>query len=261
MGKAAMVTQDIEESARLVNSLDADGATITAAVLTHDISLDLWRLVLAVPRSTTQSKLAFYQQAQKAITELDLSLSLARITRIFDTDPLVGTLKTFAENGLDDVVEVPLGGVDFGGGAVDRGFVLRVDAVRYEEDVASALQRLKPADFVFRRANRLPFADRLDFDFVLDSGVRSVIFEAKYLKHPLRAVDVQQIAAVGDGTIRYYPRASLVIVAKRGFSQGAEEWVSARTDRDMYPPVIILVKWGDRDDDNELSIAIQAALQ
>jgi hypothetical protein len=29
----------------------------------------------------------------------------------------------------------------------------------------------------------------------------------------------------------------------------------------MYSPVIILVKWGHRDDDNEVSIATEAPLQ
>lgn len=262
MGEATMVMRDITEGARLIGYLDASKSPLTTAILVHDIALDLWRLVLAVPRSTTQSRMALYETVQKAIAEMDLSFSLSRITRVYDTEPLIGTIRAYAEASLSDVVEVPLGGVDFAGSAVDRGYAYHIDAIRYEEDIFAALQRIQPQGAVLRRSSRLSFADSFNFDFVIDNGSRAVIIEAKSLRHPLAVKDVQRIAVADDETIRYYANAILVIAAKRGFSQTAREWVASDTVvRQAHWRAILLVKWADSDDDPKLSTALVSALQ
>ena len=65
------------------------------------------------------------------------------------------------------MVEIPLGGVDLAGAAVDRGYAYRMSAIRYEEAVFSALQRIQPANAILRRAEALPFLGGFDLDFVL----------------------------------------------------------------------------------------------
>lgn len=260
MGEEAMVTQDLAEGARLVSYLDATGSPITAAILAHDASLDLWRLVLAVPRSSPQSRMALYEQAQAAISALGLSLSLSRVTRIFDTEPLVGTIRALADAGFSDVVEIPLGGVDLAGAAVDRGYAYRMSAIRYEEAVFSALQRVQPADAVLRRADALPFLSGFDFDFVLDNGTRAVVVEAKSFKQPLTAKDVQRISVESGDITRYYPHAPLMIAAESGFTQEARDWISGYSPQPTQPRTIIPVKWGSADDDQELSSALSSAM-
>ena len=244
----------------MVSYLDAAGSLITEAILAHDADLDLWRLVLAVPRTSTQSRTALYEQAQAAITALGLSLSLSRVTRIFDTEPLVGTIKALTEASVSDVVEIPLGGVDLAGAAVDRGYAYRMRAIRYEEAVFSALQRVQPLDAVLRRGDALPFPGGFDLDFVLDNGTKAVVVEAKSLKQPLTARDVQRISAGKDGSTRYYPRAPLMIAAESGFSKAARDWISGYSLQPTLQRPLIPVKWENADDDQELASALSLAM-
>jgi len=119
VGEAALVRQDAHEGALLVEQLDASGFRLTAAFWAHDAALDIWRLVLAAPRLSAPSPRAAYSLIQTAINELDLSISLDRVTFVPDTEPLIGTLRDFAAAASSDIIEVPLPGADIAGAPVD----------------------------------------------------------------------------------------------------------------------------------------------
>lgn len=257
MGKEAMVTPYVAESTRLVGHLKAAGSPITAAILAHDVDVDLWRLLLAVPRSSSQSKAELYTQAQTAIEELGLSISLSQITSILDTEPLVPTLRSVVEDSFTNVVEISVGGADLGGNSVDRVVTFSVDAISYEEEVFSALQRVRPADADLRRSGSLSIYDEFDFDFILSEGPRTTIIETKSVRRPLVGKDIQRISAIRD--MVSYQQASLIIVAKNGFNL-VPNWLSDYSQQLVGLRQILLVKWNGKGDDQELSTALSLSI-
>jgi hypothetical protein len=251
--------QDVAESVRLVGYLEAHGSPITTAILAHDTDLDLWSLLLAVPRSSTQSKAALYTEVQTAITEMGLSLSLSRITRILDTEPLVGILRKLVEDSFSNVAEIPLGGSELAGATVDTVFAFNVSAIRYEGAVLSALLRVRPPDTVLHRSASLSLTDGFDFDFILDGGALTAIIETRSIRRPLIDKDIQRVSVVKEDVIDY-PHASLVIIAKNGFSQSAYHWVSNNSQKLGRLRQIILVKWDGEDDDQALLAALSSSI-
>lgn len=259
MGEEAMVMQDVAESVRLVSYLGAHESPLTSAILAHDTDLDLWRLLLAVPRSSTQSKTALYTEAQTAITEMGLSFSLSRITRILDTEPLVGILRRLVEDSFSNVAEIPLGGSELAGATVDRVFAINVSAIQYEGAVLSALQRVRPPDTVLHRSGSLSLTDGFDYDFILDDGTRTAIIETRSIRRPLIGKDILRMSAVNED-VAGYTHASLVIIAKNGFSQSAYHWISDNSQKLGPLRQIILVKWDGEDDDQALSAALSSSI-
>lgn len=260
MGEDAMVDQDIADGAQIIKRLSANGISLAAALWAYNITLDTWRLIIAIPRQTSPSRSAVYSQIQDAITGLNLTLSLSRITLVFDTEPLIGTAKKFASDSVTDLLEIPFGGADIAGAPVDTGYVYRIDALLYEADLQAALQRMLQTDMSVRRPETITFVDGFDFDFILDSGARWVIIKAKALGRRLTSKDTERFTRIGTGTIRYYSTAALMIVSKSGFTPEALAW--ATQPRQQFGTLlnVSLVEWKSSADDARLNEALTSLL-
>ena len=250
--------QDALEGASLVEHLDASGLPLSAAFWAHDRSLNIWRLILAAPRRNVPSPRSAYERVQSSISVLGLNLALSRITFVHDTDPLIGTVREFASTATADIVEVPLGGADVGGGPVDVGYGYQVEGLRFEKALLSALQRSQPETAVLRRVERTAADDGFDFDFLLDSGNLTVFVIAKALPRTLSSGDVQRIASGYADAVRRYGRSALLIVSKTGFVDAAVQ-VPGLT-RSIGVLRVSLVKWSDAEDDEELRRALEELL-
>jgi len=253
MGEAALVNQDAAEGRNLLEELDLGGVPVFVALWAHDVGLDAWWLVIAISRAATRTET--YSKIQNAIDERDLALSLARIILVFDTHPLIGTIRQFADDSSSDVVEIPLGGAEIGGISVDKGFIYRSEALRFEDAVVAALNRVRPTGAIIRRARTLTFADGFDFDLVVDSGERALIIRAKALKRPISGRDVRRLTKLNDDTLRYYWHATLLIISRSGFSREAEQAIGETAEYQQlgeHRRRVYLIKWAGPEDDEEL---------
>lgn len=259
MGEAPLVSQDAREGASLVQQLDEGDLPLTAAFWAHDTGLDVWRLVLAVSKFRATSPRAAYALVQRAITDLDLSIPLNRITIVSDTDPLIGTLREYATHAFRDLVEVPLAGADIGGAPVDIGYVYSVEAVRYEKDLFAALQRCQPEEAVLRRADQMGAFDRFGFDFVVDNGVRTLLIVAKAPPRRLTLRDVTPIVRNYEEQAGRYLRRALMIISKTGFAFDYRQMQSEFTSFD--DTAITFLQWANRENDPDLRADLQRLLE
>lgn len=258
MGEAALVRQDAHEGALLVEQLDASGFRLTAAFWAHDAALDIWRLVLAAPRLSAPSPRAAYSLIQTAINELDLSISLDRVTFVPDTEPLIGTLRDFAAAASSDIIEVPLPGADIAGAPVDIAYAYSVEALLYEKDLLAALQRNQPNDAILRRAERELPNNGFDFDFLMGNSLRAVLIVAKALPRKLSDKDTQRIIANYRDIVIQYARTTLLIVSKTGFVSDLD--YASSSYGDFHQAYIALVKWAGMEDDVQLRASLARLL-
>jgi hypothetical protein len=249
MGEATLVIRDAREGALLVERFDSSDLRLTAAFWVHDAGLNVWRLVLAAPRHIAPSPRAAYALIQETINELDLSLALDRVTFIADSDPLVGMIKEFAAISSNDVVEIPLAGADIAGVPVDTAYAYRVESIRFEKDILTALRRVQPDGTVLRRAeNELPNGG-FNFDLAINKGFRMVLVIAKALPRKINSKDVQRIVAGYEERAGRSEYVAVMIISKTGFASGTSLIPSPKGVRLME---VMLVEWAGVQDDAEL---------
>ena len=125
--------------------------------------------------------------------------------------------------------------------------------------VFAALQRIRPPGIDLRRSGSLSLSDGFDFDFVLTDGTQTTVVETRSIRRELIGKDIQRMSVLSEDTARY-PQATLLVVAKNGFSLSAYRWVSDNSEQLTHLRKIVLVKWDGEGNDRELSEALALSI-
>lgn len=249
-----MTTEDLADGALLIQNLDQRGFPVSAAFWAYDPILELWRLVIAAPPKSIDSLLSAYRIAQDIINDNDLAISLNRISFISDNDPKVSNLRALAQSGTHDVIEAPVGPTEIDGRILDDIHLYRLEALRYEQKVFEALQRVQPPKAMLRYAHRVDLPGRLDTDFLVDNGKTLVAIEAKLWSRPVGSKIVWSSEHLQRRLEDHFKRSTgIVIVSGTGFTDAAIESAA------QYP-FMRLVRWASSEDDGELRRALVALL-
>jgi hypothetical protein len=249
--------QDINDGARLVQELDVRGLPLTAGFWAHDASVDIWRLVLVVPRNEISSPRQAYSRVQDAISHLSLKLFLNQVTVILDDDPQIRVLQSLIASSSSNIVEIPLDYAEIAGQIVDKGYAYRLEALRYEAEILAALQRIQPKDAILRRVDGLDVGTGLESDFVINDGDQAVFIETKALTRPLDSRDVQVSADRLYRITDSYPRPeSWLMISRTGYTQEATRLAAGSPSRIAPVKRLSLVEWVSPNDDPQLREAL-----
>lgn len=253
MVEKSLVTQeDLTDGARLIQELDQAGFPVTVAFWAYDPMLETWRFIIAAPREAIESLVSAYGIIQGIIDNNSLGVMLDRISLIPDDDAKLKNLQALAESDAQDVIEVSVGHTEIAGRVLDDIHLYKNDALRYEQEVIQALQRIQPSDAVMRTYRQQDIPRALEVDALLDDGERLILVEVKARSRPLGARDVFQIEGMLHAYERYFGRrAAAIIVSRSGFTSSA-------MDAAQSSP-IILVQWTGREDDEKLRRALTEA--
>jgi hypothetical protein len=243
-----LVDQDKDVGAELLSALFAAGFTVTAAFWVYNTGIHDWRLVLATPEVRERGRAQSYRAVQKAIFDGELSsaISLFRVALVSDADPIVERLRSLADNPAVDALGMPFDQEIFDQESHGEGFLYKVDALRFERDVALALRRVAPPGTAIR-ANVVERG--LEHDFVLDLDGAALVVEVKATAVPLAGWSVERIMKMHSRGER-----SLLVVSRSGFTRGALEKAQPST----FP--VQLVTWASPADDGVLRDALAALL-
>jgi hypothetical protein len=249
-----LVTQDdLADGRRLIQQLDPAGFPITAAFWAYDPLLEIWRLIIAAPPSAIESLVTAYGAIQDIVDAGTLGITLDRISLISDNDTKLANLQALARSDADDVVEISIGHTEIAGTILDNVLLYRTDALRYERDVFSALQRIQPPNAVMRTYDHGEFSPRQGADALLDDGERVIIVEIKALSRPLANRVVFQV----EGMLHAYQRSfgrpvAAMLVSRSGFTVSAIEA--------SHNSHVSLVQWKGPEDDQLLRRGLAEAL-
>jgi hypothetical protein len=248
--QAALVTRDFDDGARLVQELDRREFPVSAAFWAFDQNVESWRLIVAAPAQTIESKSQIYGLIQSIIFDDDLEIPLSAISLVRDDDQGVRNLQADAISDIGTVFEVPIAHTEVGGRSISNVHVYRTAALRYEGELLSALQRVQPGDVVLRRASYIDLPPSMGIDFVLDNGERIAAIEAKAQSRPLGTSAVEQVLGLQSRLAGYFHRpVAVILVSKNGFTQSALQ-LAERTR------FVRIVKWSGREDDKYLRQAM-----
>jgi len=260
VGEAALIGQDVDDGARLVQKIDATGFPVAAAIWVHESGLDVWRLIIAIPVREVPSPKAAYSLLQNALIDLDLGISLNRISIVSDNDPVIRNLRELIRRGSSSVVEIPIQGAEIAGEPVDKGYGYRIEALRYQAQVFEALQRNQPEDAVLHRVGWLDQPSSQDLDFTLDNGEVLIFVETKALARPLGRRDIDRSSDVRHWTLSSFRRQSAwLVISQTGFTSDAME-LKSDLPTPSYPNMrVVLVEWSSRNDDPQLQEGLNIA--
>jgi hypothetical protein len=147
---------------------------------------------------------------------------------------------------VNDVVEVSAGRTEIAGRVLDDIHLYKSDALRYENDLVTALRRIQPENSTIMRTYPQEDLPRyMQADVVLYEGDRVVLVEVKARTRPIGARDVLQV----EGILHAYERnlgrrPAAMIVSRSGFTVDAAE--AARGSG------IRLVQWAGPKDNSAL---------
>jgi hypothetical protein len=251
----SLVTQeDLADGAHLVQKLDLASFPITAAFWAYDPVLETWRLIIAAPSNAIDSLAAAYGAIQDIINANTLGITLDRISLIPDNDAKLANLQALAKSDAEDVVEISVRHTEIAGRVLDDIYLYRTDALRYEREVITALQRMQPSNAVMRTSYEHPESPpRQEADALLDDGERIIIVEIKAFSRPLGNKEVFQVEGKLHAYQRYFNRGvAAILVSRSGFTVRAIE--TAHDSR------VSLIKWTGPEDDQQLRHALAEAL-
>jgi hypothetical protein len=141
----------------------------------YDAEIQEWRLVLASPSVDEKGPLSVYRRIGDVLTREGLQpLDLDRIVVVGAADSSVKDLANLASRG--EALGVRLGKSNVAGHQVEEGYLYQPEAVRYEEDVFAAFQRVVSPRAVMRRA---PATRDVGFDLLIDDGINAVAIVVK----------------------------------------------------------------------------------
>lgn len=203
-----------------------------------------WRLIIATPLIETEGRTTTYERIRQVIAEDPwLDPGVGRVVLVSPDDPGVLRFREMAKTpAAGDIAVHGERGV-IRGRSIDDSYVYNTAALRFEEEVFAALQRLAPPAAVLRRAGKV-FETPREIDFVLDSGRRMVLVEAKGTDRPVELGELRSMQSfVPSGT-------PFIVVSRGGFVEAAAT---------PGLPELFLVTWRSRDDDRELRAALDAA--
>ncbi len=254
MAENSLVTEeDLADGARLIQLLDEGRFPVTAAFWAYDSALEVWRLIIAAPEHALESSIGAYGVIQTALAHEGLAVTLDRISLISDDNPGITNLRALAASDVQDVVEIPVGRAEIAGRLYDPVLLYRSDALRYEREVISALQRVQPEDAVMRSHGRLNLPIAHQADAQLDNGNRIVIVETKAVARPVSFKDIVQVEIMKTAYERFYGRpVTAIIVSRTDFNESARE-AAQRSN-------ILLVHWTGIEDNDEIQRALTQGL-
>jgi hypothetical protein len=260
VGEAALVGRDVDDGARLIQKIDATGFPVAAAIWVHNYDLDVWRLVIAISVREVPSPKAAYSLLQDAIIDLNLGISLDRISIVSDNDHLLRSLRELIRRGSSSVVEIPIRGAEIAGEPIDKGYGYRIEALRYQAEVFAALQRNQPEDAVLSRVGWLDQPSSQDLDFTLDNGEVLIFVETKALARPLGRRDVDPPSDVRHWTLSSFRRtSSWLVISQTGFTSDAMT-LKSDLQASSYPTMRVeLVEWSSQNDDPQLREGLNIA--
>jgi hypothetical protein len=259
--EAVLVNQDINDGARLIQSLDERGLPVTCAFWARDAIVDIWRLVIAVPRKEISSRRETYSRIQDAIDGIGLKLFLSRVTVIPDDEPQIKVLQSLIASSSSNTVDIPLDRVQIAGEVMDKGYAYRLEALWYETEVLAALQRNQPENAILRRVDSLDVVAGPESGFIINDGDQAVFVETKALSRPLDFKDVQLSADRLYRITDSYPRPeSWLMVSRTGYTAEALELASGSPSRIAPVKRLFLLEWANPNDDSKLQKALEYLL-
>jgi hypothetical protein len=170
MAATPLVEHDLERGAALISALERAAIPIDFVAWSYSDDDEEWRLIIATPLVDSDRRVASYEKIREvSLRSPGLTRELAELSSSVQANresvgsvslrkaPITEDLATYGERGV------------IRGRPVDASYVYNTAALRFEESLFAALQRLTPPSAVLRRAGKV-FESPRDVDFVLHSG-------------------------------------------------------------------------------------------
>ncbi len=245
MATNPLVEHDLARGAALVSVLERAGIPVEFVAWSYSDDDLEWRLVIATPLVESAGKAQSYKRIREVVADdPSLDLGVGRIVLVSPDEPGVRRLSDIAASDATGELAVHGERGVIQGRTVDNSYVYNTDALRYEESVLAALQRLAPSLIIRRAATVLDHGREVDF--VLDDGRGMVLVQAKATKKRLGQAELRSLRSAFPVNV------PLVVVSRSGFSKDGKSFDS---------PTLALATWRTREDDAELKTAIERALE
>jgi len=244
MATTPLVEHDLERGAALIGALNRAHVPVEFVAWSYSDDDEDWRLIIATPLVESHGRVATYERIREVLADDPwLDPGVGRVVLISPEEPDIRRLRELAQSPITDDLAMPGERGVIRGRPIDASYVYNTAALRFEDELFAAIQRLAPTQAIIRRAGKV-FDSPHQVDFVLDSGHHMVVVEVKARDRPVTSREVQSLR------LGLPLEAALIVVSRAGFANGTL----------AKPPDLYLVTWRSPADDPQLGAALKALL-